>query len=423
MTQGRYRTGNQALVRELNLSAIMHRLRENAPISRSALAEMTGLNKTTVSSLVQELIGHQFVREVGLESTGTGRPAVLLELNPAAGCIVSSEIGVDFISVVCVNFATEIIRQDRENISPDMGQQAIINRTLDLLHQEIEATRDECSSLLGVALGVPGLVDRTSGTLLFAPNLGWKNVPLSNILHREFNVPVFVDNEANMAALGEYYFGAAQGHPEVLFVSAGVGLGGGIVRDGQLVSGATGFGGEFGHMTIDPNGELCNCGNRGCWETQVSQSALFRYVRRAVGVEGQVSLLSQMTGDNLEHLTVAMVVEAARADDVVALNALKQIGYHLGVGLASLVNALNPDLVVLGGILSLAGDFLLAPIYDELQRRVLLWNESQTQIVLARHGIDACVMGGVALVYQAILAQPSSLARQTVLPESLMVKH
>ena len=423
MTQGRYRTGNQALVRELNLSAIMHRLRENAPISRSALAEMTGLNKTTVSSLVQELIGHQFVREVGLESTGTGRPAVLLELNPAAGCIVSSEIGVDFISVVCVNFATEIIRQDREHISPDMGQQAIINRTLDLLHQEIEATRDECSSLLGVALGVPGLVDRTSGTLLFAPNLGWKNVPLSDILHREFNVPVFVDNEANMAALGEYYFGAAQGHREVLFVSAGVGLGGGIVRDGQLVSGATGFGGEFGHMTIDPNGELCNCGNRGCWETQVSQSALFRYVRRAVGVEGQVSLLSQMTGDNLEHLTVAMVVEAARADDVVALNALKQIGYHLGVGLASLVNALNPDLVVLGGILSLAGDFLLPPIYDELERRVLLWHESKTQVVLARHGIDACVMGGVALVYQAILAQPSSLARQNALPESLMIKH
>ncbi len=423
MTQGRYRTGNQALVRELNLSAIMHRLRENAPISRSALAEMTGLNKTTVSSLVQELIGHQFIREVGLESTGTGRPAVLLELNPAAGCIISSEIGVDFISVVCVNFATEIIRQYRENTSPDMGQQAIIDRTLDLLHREIEANRDGCSCLLGVALGVPGLVDRGSGTLLFAPNLNWKNVPLSNILHQEFNLPVFVDNEANMAALGEYYFGAAQGHREVLFVSAGVGLGGGIVRDGQLVSGATGFGGEFGHMTTDPDGEICNCGNRGCWETQVSQSALFRHIRRTIGVEGHDSLLSKMSGDNLERLTVAMVVEAANAGDVVALNSLKQVGYDLGVGLASLVNALNPDLVVLGGILSLAGDYLLPPIYDELQRRVILWNESKTQVVLARHGVDACVMGGVALVYQAILAQPSSLVRQSVLPEPLMVKH
>lgn len=423
MTQSRYRTGNQALVREINLSAIMHRLRENAPISRSALAEMTGLNKTTVSSLVQELIGHQYVREVGLESTGTGRPAVLLELNPAAGCIVSGEIGVDFISVICVNFATEVIRRHKENASPDMGRHAIINRALDLLHQEIDASREMCSSLLGVALGVPGLVDRESGTLLFAPNLDWKNVPLGNILHQEFNLPIFVDNEANMAALGEYYFGAAQGYREVLYVSAGVGLGGGIVRDGQLVSGAAGVGGEFGHMTTDPDGELCNCGNRGCWETQVSQLALFRHIRRAIIGEGQPSLLLEMVNGDLDRLTVASIVEAAQAGDSVALKSLKQVGHHLGIGLASLVNALNPDLVVLGGILSLAGEFLLPPIYDELQRRVLLWNESTTQVVLARHGVDACVMGGVAMVYQAILAQPSSVARQNISPEQLLVKH
>jgi glucokinase len=130
-----------------------------------------------------------------------------------------------------------------------------------------------------------------------------------------------------------------------------------------------------------------------------------------------------MAKDNLDRLTVVIVVEAANGGDAVALKSLKQVGYHLGIGLASLVNALNPDLVVLGGILSLAGDYLLPPIYDELQRRVILWHESKTQVVLARHGVDACVMGGVALVYQAILAQPSSLARQSILPEPLMVEH
>ncbi len=410
---GRYRTGNQALMREMNLSVIMNHLREHAPTSRAALAEMTGLNKTTVSSLVSELIEHQFVREVGLNLTGPGRPAVLLELNPAAGCIVSGEIGVDFISVICANFAVEVIWRHKESTGRDMGQPAVMDRTLVLLRQAIDAGRTTGSPLLGLAVGVPGLVDQVSGDLLFAPNMGWRDVPLMTILHESFDAPVFVDNEANMAALGEYYFGAAQSYDEVLYISAGVGLGGGIVRGGQLCSGVTGFAGEFGHMTMDPEGERCNCGNRGCWETQVSQSAVFRHIRRATN-QGRASVLSEMTGGDLDRLAVPMVVDAARAGDAVALETLEGVGHHLGIGIASLVNALNPDLVVFGGILSLAGEFLLPVVHEELQRRALHWNRSATQVVLARHGFDACVIGGVATVYQAILAQPSTVARQAV---------
>jgi glucokinase-like ROK family protein len=410
---GRYRTGNQALMREMNLSVIMNHLREHAPTSRAALAEMTGLNKTTVSSLVSELIEHQFVREVGLNLTGPGRPAVLLELNPAAGCIVSGEIGVDFISVICANFAVEVIWRHKESTSRDMGQPAIMDRTLAFLRQAKDAGHATGSTLLGLAVGVPGLVDQVSGDLLFAPNMGWRDVPLRTILRESLEVPVFVDNEANMAALGEYYFGAAQRHDEVLYISAGVGLGGGIVRGGQLCSGVTGFAGEFGHMTMDPEGERCNCGNRGCWETQVSQSAVFRRIRRAIN-QGRASVLSEMTGGDLDRLAVPMVVDGAGAGDAVALETLEVVGHHLGIGIASLVNALNPDLVVFGGILSLAGEFLLPVVHEELQRRALHWNRSATQVVLARHGFDACVIGGVATVYQAILAQPSTVARQAV---------
>jgi glucokinase-like ROK family protein len=409
---GHYRTGNQALVREINLSAILNRLRENAPVSRSALAEMTGLNKTTVSSLVQELIDQQFVHEVGLDSVGTGRPAMLLELNPAAGCIISCEIGVDFISVICSDFASHIIWRHKEHTRPQVGQQAIIQHTVNILHRAVDAACKSYESLLGLAVGVPGLVDRQSGTLLFVPNLNWTNVPLGGILRRDFDLPTFVDNEANMGALGEYYFGAAQEYHEVLYVSAGVGLGGGIVRDGQLINGATGFAGEFGHMTVDPAGEFCNCGNRGCWETQVSQSALFRHIHRSISNERGSSLLSTMLDGDIDQLTVPMVVEAAHAGDSVALAALAKVGHDLGVGIASLVNALNPDLVVFGGILSLAGEFLLPHVNDELQRRALLWDERATKVVLAQHSLDACVMGGVATVYQAILDQPGTVTRQ-----------
>jgi len=415
LAEDRYRTGDQALVRQINLSVIMHRLRENAPISRAQLAEMTGLNKTTVSSLVQELIDRQFVREVGLEASGSkrraGRLAMMLTLNPEAGFIVSSEIGVDYVRVICTNFAPDIIWQHDEKIQPNMSQHEIIDRVLVLMFNAEAEGKKSCSSFLGVSVGVPGLVDQNSGSLLFAPNLKWHDVPLRQIVEGKFDAPIVIDNEASIAALGEYYFGAAQGFEEVLYISAGVGLGGGIVHEGRTFSGVTGFGTEFGHMTMDPDGELCNCGNYGCWETQVSQAALFRFITKAISTERQSSLIEKTKGD-LDLLTVSMVVEAADEGDELALEALYKIGNSLGIGIASLVNILNPDLVVFGGILSLADVYLLPVVNDILEQRALKWNRNATRVVSAQQGLDACVMGGVAKVYQAILAEPDNVELQ-----------
>lgn len=398
-------TSYQTLVRELNLSVIMDHLRTSAPISRAELAETTGLNKTTVSSLVFDLIERHFVQEVGLVSSGYGRPAIKLKLNPTAGFIVSCEIGVDFILVICTDFAPSIIWRHEEYIDASIGQRAILDRALAILLQAIEIGCPAYGTILGMAVGVPGLVDQQSGVLLFAPNLGWKDLAIRSILYESFNEPLFVDNEANFAALGEHYFGAAQGYNEVLYISAGVGLGGGIVHDGRVYSGMTGVGAEFGHMTMDPDGEVCMCGNRGCWETQVSQQALFRNIWRRID-RGDASRLTDMTVGRHASLTVPLVVDAARSGDIVAVDALETIGHHLGIGIASLVNILNPELVVFGGILSLAGEFLMPMIEQEVNQRALKWNREAMKLVLAKHGSDACVMGGVAAVYQAILAQP-----------------
>jgi glucokinase-like ROK family protein len=259
--------------------------------------------------------------------------------------------------------------------------------------------------LLGIAMAVPGLIDWRSGMVLFAPNLGWANVPLGEVLHQAFQAPVVVENEATLAALGEQYFGAAEGFNEVLYVSAGVGLGGGMVINGNPYNGSSGFAGEFGHMTMNAQGELCKCGNRGCWETQVSQAALFRYIQKSIE-SGSTTMLSQLAENHHDHLSVEAVVTAAQADDPVALDALKKVGRDLGIGLASLVNALNPDLVVFGGILSLASGYLIPHVLIEIRNRALHWNEETAKIVTARFGADAAVMGGVARVYQAVLSNP-----------------
>ncbi|MEW6126045.1 MAG: ROK family transcriptional regulator [Acidobacteriota bacterium] len=406
-----FQTGNQGLLRQKNLSGIMHHLHDKAPISRADLAKMTGLNKTTVSSLITELMDNHFVQEIGISSPkGIGRRSVMLDINPARGAIVSAELGGDFLSAVTTDFATEIIWKKRESISPTLSQTAILERLLKLLKEAIAIGNKKGYPLLGLALGVPGLVDGQSGNLLFAPNLGWKDVPLRDWLRKSFDTRIIVENEATLAALGEQYFGAAEGYSEVLYVSAGVGLGGGMVIEGHLYNGASGFAGEFGHMTMNPEGESCMCGNRGCWETQVSQFALFRYIKEAIKA-GSTSSLPAQTKGKLDHLTVEMVVDAARRGDRAALVALDKVGKYLGTGIASLINVLNPSLVVFGGILSLAGEFLLPRINEELHKRALHWTEEKVKLVVAKYGFDATVMGGVARVYRAVLANPPILER------------
>lgn len=389
----------------MNIALILECLRRDAPLSRSELAQMTGLNKATVSSLVKELLDSHFVHEAGIDTGDKGRPSIQLNLNPQAGCIIGAEVGVDFISVILTNFSAEVLWRHKESTAQLKGQEPILNRLIEILQEACLQAQALGQNLLGMGLGLPGLVDSASGTLLFAPNLTWRNVPIRALLQSKFNFTVYVNNEANMAALGESYFGAARDSDFVLYVATGVGLGGGIVLNRQVIPGAAGFAGEVGHMTMDPNGPRCNCGNFGCLETYVSQWALFRRVREAIE-SGQNSSLCEATGGNLESLTLMMIIEAADQGDAVALAAFQETARYLGIGLANLINALNPQLIVFGGIYSLAHKHLLPTVREVIQQRALRWSRETTELVLPMYGEDACAMGGVATVFHHVLSQP-----------------
>lgn len=404
-----YRTGDQALVREINLSIILNCLRETSPLSRAQLAEITGLNKTTVSSLVKELIARQFVREMGLGSSGGGRPAVMLELNPDAGCIIGLEIGVDFILAILTDFRAHVLWRRWEDTDQAEGQEAILAKALTLVRQALAAAQPTHSPVLGIGVGIPGLVDISSGTLLFAPNLKWYDVPLHEVFSRQFDVPIFVDNDANMSALGERYFGKAQGSNNFIYLSLGVGLGGGIVLNGQLYRGVGGYAGEVGHMTVVDDGERCNCGNRGCWETLVSQTAVVKRVQKAIEA-GNASLVSQLVEGRLDRISIPIIVEAAGKGDRVARQALEETGIYLGIGIANLINAFNPEWIILGGVVSLASDYLLPAIERTIEKRSLVWARRMVRVTASSYGADACVMGGVALVLHDILSRPGLAA-------------
>lgn len=409
VNKSKYQTGDQTLLRQINLSAIMNYIRIEAPISRSTLAKKAGLHKATITSLVGELINRNLIKEVGLETNALGRPSVNLTLNPDAGYIIGAEIGVDFINIIGTDFTPkEIFHINVKTSSDELSIDEILEMLFARIHQAHEACKKKVGgSFLGLALGVPGLVDHNEGTLLFAPNLKWRNIELKKLLITEFNIPIIVDNEANLATFGEYYFGSAYQHSDVLYLSSGIGLGGGILHNAELLRGVNGMAGELGHITIVPDGELCGCGNKGCWETLVSLKALYRYTQEQLATN-KTSLLWQTTNGNLNDLTVEMIVSAAEEGDRVALVALTKVGRYLGIGIASLINSLNPSIVVFGGIMSSAWKFLEPIINSEISSRALFWNRENTKIVLAKHGSDACVMGAIASIYQETISQPKA---------------
>jgi glucokinase-like ROK family protein len=401
-------TADQGLIRKFNTAVILNIIRQYAPLSRAELAARTGLNRSTVSIIVNTLIEEGFAQETELQSPKIGRPGMLLMLNPKGGFTIGVEIGVDFISIILTDFVANVLWQKRVHSDPGEDQILILDHASDLTQEAIEFGMERGLRPLGIGVGVPGLVDTTQGKLIFAPNLRWTNVPLRLMWSQRFDLPLFIENEANAAALGEYYFGVAQGVDSFIYLSAGIGLGGGIMIDGKLFRGSSGYAGEVGHMTVDPDGDLCGCGKRGCWETKVGPRAVLRRVRKTLA-DGAPSFINDLAGGNLDNITFDIVVQAAKSNDSVALEALQNVGEYLGIGVVNLINIFNPELIVLGGALSLANEFLMPVIEDTVCRSALKPPCENIQFAASAHGADACVMGAIALVLDDILREPMFL--------------
>ncbi len=406
MFPAKINTADQAWVRRMNRAIILEVFRTHKTLSRARLATETGLNPSTVSSIIGELIQENFLRETDLIQSSTGRPGRLLEINPDGGCALGIEINVDYIEVLVTDFATNVLWRERQTSKADVGQDVIMLQVLQLAKQGSAVISERNSRLLGVGVGVPGLVDVTSGLLRLAPNLQWVDVPVRDVLAGYFNCPIYVENEANAAALGEYYFGAVRNVKDFIYLSSGVGLGSGIVMDGKLFRGMFGYAGEAGHMTMDVNGDLCRCGKRGCWETFVGPRAVEQRVRRSLSFGGK-SVLHDMAKGNLQNIVFEDVVEAAQLGDQIAIDALGNVAFYLGIGIANLVNLFNVEVVVLGGALNNASSLLIKDVERFVFANTLAPGREHLKIISSAHGSDACIMGAIALVLDDILREPA----------------
>jgi glucokinase-like ROK family protein len=396
---------DQLYIRKLNTRTVSECLRLNSPLSRAELAKRTGLNRSTISSIISELIERGFVRETEIQSESRiGRPGMLLEFNPEGGCAIGVDMGVDYISIILVDYTAAVKWKKRTPLNENSPQAEIVAQAEKMITEALTIAKQLGIPPKGIGIGLPGLVDTTSGKLIIAPNLHWSDMPLRDMWSNKFDLPIFVENESNNGAMGEFFYGSAHGKNDFIYLGTGIGLGGGIVINGKLFKGSKGFAGEIGHILLNGTGELCGCGDYGCWETYVGPRYMVRKIKQILE-DGGESIIRDLVANDLSKLNMEIVIEAAKRQDRIATDTLNEIGVHLGTGISNLINIFNPELVVMGGALCPASPWLIPIIQQSIQQHVLPPLIVNLNIVPSKLGQDSNVMGAVALVLDNILRE------------------
>ena len=308
-------------------------------------------------------------------------------------------IGIDLggtnIGAGLVNEEGEILRQASLPTLVERGAEAIARDMGKLSLQLINEHGINVSDVAAIGVGVPGISD-AEGNVLFCTNLGWKDVPLSKIIREIVDLPVIVDNDATVAGLAEAVAGVSRGYKNSLFITLGTGVGGGLFVDGKVYVGSHRAAGEVGHMCIELDGEQCSCGSKGCWERYSSATALIRMANDAIKDTPDSLMVKKCEGD-LSRLDARIIIDSAREKDAAAIKVYEKYIYYLAIGLTSIIHIFDPDIIALGGGVSNAGDFLVQPLREEIQKHFLFKNIPHADIKIATLRNDAGIIGAAML--------------------------
>jgi glucokinase-like ROK family protein len=395
----RFWTANRQLIRAINRSTVLNVVKSEGPVSRTEIVRLSGLSPATVSEITADLIAEGLICEKTAGDSTGGRPPILLTLTQDAAYVVGLKLAEGHVSAAITDIEANILST---LTVPAAGMHAV-ERAVVTLGKVVEQVIAEASvpreRVTGVGIGLAGVIDAEGGLCRFSPILGWRDVPLKQLVEERIGIPVYIDNDVNTLAMAEKWFGAGQDVDDFLVVTVGRGVGLGIVVNGQFYRGTRGGGGEFGHTVLAPDGPLCDCGKRGCLEAYVADPALVRAAQEAVA-------RSELSGVSADELTVEQVTELAQAGNETLRAIFGQAGEILGMGIANLLNILNPALVIVSGEGVRAGDLLFEPMREAVARCVFDGLEQDTEIVIQDWGDEAWAWGAASLVLQEIFKSP-----------------
>jgi predicted NBD/HSP70 family sugar kinase len=366
---------------------VIETLRSNGGLTRSALARATGLSRTTISTLLAELIEQRLVTEDSAPGPpgrrGAGRPATVVRLDHSAGAAVSIDVGARHLAVAVGDLAHRVMAEHWTPLPAGHRAEEVMERATALTAQMLHEAGVEANSVIGVAMGLPAPISQPAGVVASSNILpGWAGLRAGPEMSERLGMPVFIENDTNLGALAESAWGAGAGFDHLAYIKAATGIGAGLVQDGKLFRGTTGTAGEIGHMTVAEEGPICRCGNRGCLELYAGGAALLEALRQ-----------SHPSIDSLDQ-----VVELAHENHPACIRVLADAGRHIGVAIANLINLFNPRRIIVGGELAGAGETLLEPMRVAVRRSAVQTAVEAVEIVPGVLGQRAEVLGGLALV-------------------------
>jgi len=316
--------------------------------------------------------------------------------------VLAIDLGGTKIAAGLVSNKGEIISQGYLLALAKEGPEAVVKRLFSVAHRTLERAGIKVSRLKGIGIAAAGALDVKRGLVTASPNLpGWRNVPLSDIMTERLGVKAYLINDASAAVFGEHCFGAGKGIANLIYLAIGTGIGGGIIIDGQLYVGVDGCAGEIGHMTVDVNGQRCNCGNVGCLETLASGTAMAKEAIKCLS-RGEKSSLVILAKGKLENITAKMIAQAARQGDSLARGVIAKAAHYLGVGMVNLVDIFNPELIIVGGGVAQMGDLFLEPARRVVRERAFSLPAHTVRIVRAKLGNNSGIIGAALFVFQEI---------------------
>jgi glucokinase-like ROK family protein len=381
------RAGSLESLRRLNRLRVIHALRDEGQISRAEIARRTGLSRSTVSSLVADLQADGLVVERPEPGSAYGaqggRPPILLSFDASAGAAVGIDFGHSHLRVAVSDLASTILAERKQPLDTDHDAQQGLELAAEMVADALADAGVPRTAVIGAGMGLPGPIEQSQGTVGSSAILpGWIGMTAATEMRRRLDIPVMVDNDANLGALAEAAFGAGRDAGDLIYLKVSSGIGAGLILNGRLYRGSAGLAGELGHVLVDPDGIVCRCGNRGCLETVAATGALVDLLRRSHG----------------DDLTVEAMLESARTGDLGCRRVIQDAGRALGQVVATLLNVLNPELLVVGGDLAGAGDLLLDGVRESVSRAALPEAARRAEVVAGVLGDRAQVLGALALV-------------------------
>jgi len=380
--------GSLAWLRDRNRERVVGVLRERGRISQAEIARVTGLSRTTVHTLVSELKVSGLVQEIetGVSDVRGGRPAMQLTLRRSSLAVVGIDFGHSHVQVAVADIAHNVLAERRCDLDVNRHAREALDTAAGMVGEVLTEAHVERKSVVGAGIGIPGPVDRLKGAVGSASILpGWTGLRIESEMQERLGIPVEIENDANLGALAELTWGAGRGCSNFAYVKAATGIGAGLVIDGRLLHGVSGTAGEIGHTTLDEAGALCYCGNRGCLETKASGPAIIQLVGL---LNGEVPTLSR-------------IVDLAVAGDVRCRRAISDAGHEIGVAVAGLCNLINPERVIVGGLLSRTGEVLLQPMRESIRRHSVQAAAESVDVRAAVFVERAELLGALALALQA----------------------